>query len=329
MSFVDMNAVRSTGSWHCLRAGRGALLFVFFVFAATGCGAVHRAETRTIARIFTEPPGSTVFFQDDDPELMRDALPFALKTYEALLASDPKNRSLSLATAEAFVTYAHAFVLDEADRIEELDFKRAQHLRKRAAKLFLRGRDYAFSGLNLDHPNIESRLRTDPQQALSALSPEDVPFIYWAAAGWAGAISAERSNMALLAELRMAEAVMRRGLELDEDFGDGAIHEFFITYEGSRSESMGGSPQRAREHFARVVGLTGGKKASPYVALASSVAVRKQDYTMFKDLLQQALAIDPDAVPRWRLSNLLAQGKAGWLLDQSAELFLDWEEAEQ
>ena len=82
------------------------------------------------------------------------------------------------------------------------------------------------------------------------------------------------------------------------------------------------SKERAREK------LTRGKKASPYVSLASSVAVRKQDYKTFKDLLRKALAIDPDAVPEWRLANILAQGKARWLLEHIPELFLDYEQAE-
>jgi len=49
---------------------------------------------------------------------------------------------------------------------------------------------------------------------------------------------------------------------------------------------------------------------------------------MFKKLLHKALSIDPDAVPEWRLANILAQEKAQWLLDHSAELFLDYEETE-
>ncbi|MBW1677847.1 MAG: TRAP transporter TatT component family protein, partial [Deltaproteobacteria bacterium] len=263
--------------------------------------------------------------QDDDPELIRDALPFALKTYEALLASDPKNRDLCLTTADVFVKYASAFVHADAERLEKLDFQRAQSLRRRAKKLYLRGRNYALAGLTLDYPDFEKKLRKDPQQVLHALSDKDVPLLFWAAAGWAGAISTDVNNMSLIAELPMVEAMMCRALELDEDFEGGAIHEFFITYEGSRSEAMGGSAKRAREHFARVVQLTRGEKASPYVSLASSVAVRKQDYQMFKDLLQKALAIDPDAVPKWRLANILAQEKAQWLLDLSADLFLDYE----
>ena len=318
MSFVIKNIL--------FRTGCRTLFVCVLLLLSSGCGALRRAEMRSIARVFSGPPESNVFARDDDPQLISDALPFALKTYEALLASDPKNRDLSLATADGFVTYANAFIHAEADKEKEVDFERARYLRQRATKLYLRGRNYALAGLALDYPDFEKKLREDPQQVLCALSPKDVPLLYWAAAGWAGAISTNLSNMSLVAELPLVEAMMRRALELDENFNDGAIHEFFITYEGSRSGGMGGSAERAVEHFDRVVTLAQGKKASPYVALASSVAVRKQDYKFFKELLNKALAVDPDAVLKWRLANILAQEKAQWLLDHSPELFLDYEE---
>ncbi|MES0362879.1 MAG: TRAP transporter TatT component family protein [Desulfobacteria bacterium] len=282
---------------------------------------------RSVAGILSGPPESNVFARDDDPELIRDALPFALKTFEALLASDPKNRDLLLATAETFVTYANAFIHADAQKEEEIDFQRARYFRQRATKLYLRGRDYALDGLALDYPGFVKKVR-DPKHVLPALSPEDVPLLYWAAAGWGGAISTDMGNMSLVAELPIVEAMMRRALELDEDFDHGAIHEFFIIYEGARSGTMEGTTDRAMEHFDRVVRLTQGKKASPYVSLASSVAIRKQDYGLFQELLNKALAVDPDSVLKWRLANILAQQKAQWLLDHSEELFLDYEKTE-
>ncbi len=307
----------------------GCIALASVLLMSSGCGMLRRAGASSLAETFTQTSGSNVFAQDNDPELVGQALPFALKTYEALLASDPQNQDLYRFAAEAFVTYTSAFVQEEAERLEETDFQRAQYLRQRAAKLYLRGRNYALSGLNVGHHGFEERVRQKRGQALKALSPRDVPLLYWAAAGWAGAISADVKNMNLLADLPVVDAMMRRALDLDEGFEDGAIHEFFITYEGERSEAMGGSAERALEHFERVIMLTGGKKASPYVLLASSVAVRQQDYRMFKELLGQALAINPDAVLKWRLSNTLAQEKAKWLLDRSGELFLDYEETEE
>ena len=320
MSLTLMKNILSPTGWRVVLA--------FILLLANGCGTLRQAAIRDLAGVFSGPSGSNVYVQDDDPELIRDALPFALKTYEALLAAQPKDRDLCLTTADAFVEFASAFVHEEAQRLEEVDFERAKHLRKRAAKLYLRGRNYALAGLSADYPAFEEDLRKDPYPALNALSGKDVPLLFWAAAGWAGAVSTDVNNMSLVAELPIVEAMMRRALELDEDFEDGAIHEFFITYEGSRSEAMGGSAERAMEHFDRVVSITRGQKASPYVSLASSVAVRKQDYKMFEDLLNKALAIDPDTVPEWRLANTLAQEKAQWLLDQRAGLFLDYEETE-
>jgi len=304
------------------------LVFALILLLGSGCGALRRAVIRNAVGVFSDPYGSNVFAKDDDPELIRDAFPFALKTYEALLASDPENHDFCRTTAEAFVTYANAFVQAEAERLQGVDFQRADRLRRRATRLYLRGRNYALAGLSLDYPDFEKGLREDHQQALAALSAKDVPLLFWAASGWAGAISTDVNNMSLVAELPVVEAMMRRALELDEDFEGGVIHEFFIIYEGSRLTAMGGSAERAQAHFERVESLTRGEKASPYVLLASSVAVRKQDYKMFKNLLQKALSIDPDAVPKWRLANTLAKKKAEWLLDHSPELFLNYEETE-
>jgi len=39
-------------------------------------------------------------------------------------------------------------------------------------------------------------------------------------------------------------------------------------------------------------------------------------------MLHQALAIDPDAKPEWRLSNLIMQRRARWLLSREDALFV-------
>jgi predicted anti-sigma-YlaC factor YlaD len=60
----------------------------------------------------------------------------------------------------------------------------------------------------------------------------------------------------------------------------------------------------------------------PLLSLAESVALQIQDRAEFESLLQQALAIDPDTVPKWRLVNLILQERARWRLAHIDELFL-------
>ena len=303
-----------------------ALVAVAVALAISGCATIRRSAVRSVSDMLVAGSGGNVYTTDDDPELIRDALPFALKTYEMLLAQDPQNRGLHAATAAAYVQYANAFVQADADRLEGKDLEGAQRAKKRAAKLYLRGRDYALRGIELDHAGFLAALKQNATGTVAKLTKKDVPLAFWAGAGWAAAIAADSGNMQLVGDLPFVDAIMRRVLALDESYGDGGVHDFFISYEGSRSEAMGGSPARAQEHFERSVALTHGRKASPYVALAESVAVRRQDVAMFKELLHKALAVDINAAPTWRLANVLAQEKAQRLLDRIPELFVNEEE---
>ena len=49
----------------------------------------------------------------------------------------------------------------------------------------------------------------------------------------------------------------------------------------------------------------------------------KQDKAEFERLLNEALAIDPDAAPRDRMANLVAQKRARWLLGRTDRLFVE------
>jgi hypothetical protein len=125
---------------------------------------------------------------------------------------------------------------------------------------------------------------------------------------------------------------MDRAFELDPDYDNGAIHEFYIAYYAGLPEGLGGSREKAVHHFERAVELADGAKASPYVALATSVALPDQDVRRFVDLMEQALAIDVEAYPQYRLINTIKQEEARFYLDNLDRFFvvgLDELESEQ
>ena len=267
--------------------------------------------------------GGTTFSSDNDPELVRQAVPFSLKLIESLLAETPKHRGLLLAASSGFTQYAYAFVQQDAERIEERDFAEAERLRERARKLYLRGRDYGLRGLELKHRGITAALREDPRAAMRQATTEDVPLLYWTAASWGAAISISKDDPELIADQVIVEAMIDEALRLNESYENGALHGFLIAYEGARQGASGDAAERARRHFERAVQLTGGEMASPYVSLAENVAVAKQDRAEFELLLRQAIAVNPDARPEWRLVNLIMQQRARWLLDHADTLFVD------
>ena len=171
--------------------------------------------------------------------------------------------------------------------------------------------------------DFRDRLSSDPRAAVALAQKKDVPALYWLAAAWGLAITNGKDDIDLLGDLPVVEALISRAAELDPDFDGGAIHTFLITYEASRAAVSSEAAARARDHFGRAVELSRGQLASPFVAAAEALSVPDQNRQEFSELLERALAIDPNARPEWRLQNILAQRRAAWLLAHHEDLFLD------
>jgi len=296
--------------------GRGLTLFLGLCLAA-GCSVKKMAVNKLGDALAQSGP---TFASDDDPELVKAAVPFALKLMESLLAESPEHEGLLFATSSGFTQYAFAFVQQEADELEEHDH--AQAMRQRARRLYLRARNYGLRGLESRHRGFSEALQGDPRRALRNTRKSDVPLLYWTAVSWGAAISVLKDDPDLIADVAVVEALIDRALALEADFDHGAIYTFLIGYELSRQGAEGDAEARARAHFERAMELSGGQQAGPLVALAEAVSVQNQDVTEFQELLNQALAIDPDARPEWRLVNLIMQQRAAWLLARTEDLFL-------
>ncbi len=271
--------------------------------------------------------GGSTFESDEDLELVGGALPFGLKLLESLLAESPRHKGLLLGACRGFTLYAYAYVHQEADRTAPEDLERANLLRARARRLYLRARRYGLQALELEYPRIVERLEAEPQAALSVVKRKHLPLLYWNAAALGLAISVARSDTGLLARLPEVEALIHRALELDESWEGGSLHEFQLIFAATRPGTAP-DPAAIKKHFDRALELSGGEKASVYVAYAEAVSVRNQNRAEFRTLLEKALAIDPDKRPQLRLSNLMAQRRARWLLERAEELFLE-EEAQK
>jgi predicted anti-sigma-YlaC factor YlaD len=241
---------------------------------------------------------------------------------EGLLDEAPRHRGLLQACASGFVQYAYGWVQIEADIVEPSDLQRATEMRARARRLYLRAREYGLRGLELDAPTLRADLQRDARAALARMEAKDVPLLYWTAMGWAGALSLKVNDSELSADQPLVEALARRALELEPCWNLGSIHEFFLSWESARS-SIGGSVEKAREHFDADLACAQGRRAFPYVVFAENVSVVKQDKAQFKELMEKALAFDVSRKDDQRLANVLAQKRARFQLGRIDELFVE------
>jgi predicted anti-sigma-YlaC factor YlaD len=296
-----------------------SLFFAGSLVIVAGCASVKKAAVNQVADALAS--GGTTFAADDDPELVRQAVPFSLKLMESLLSENPRHQKLLLATCSGFTQYAFAFVQQDADELEATNYAQSEALRLRAKKLYRRARDYGQRGLEVAHAGWTARLAADPRATLKSATVADVPLLYWTAAAWGSYISASKDDPAAIGEMVQVEALIDRALELDEDWGDGSLHSMLITLEMSRTGAAGKADERARRHFKRAIALARGAQAGPLVTFAESVCVETHNADEFQRLLEQALTVDVNQRPEYRLANLVMQRRARWLLSRKDDLF--------
>lgn len=298
-------------------------IMVAVLLVLTGACSIEKLAMNKVADMLSKPGSSTVFTGDNDPELVGDALPFAIKMYESLMVSLPGHEGLQLRTGSLYVMYANAFIQTPASMLTEEEYKKQEFMYSRAKNLYLRGRDILLDTLEKKHPGFRNALDEKKfDVALAGMNKDDVEPLYWGAAGWLGAFAIDPFDMKLGITVPRAKAMMDKVLELEPDFGGGSIHDFFVLYYGSMPEYMGGDFDKARKHFDMAINTAGGMSTSPYLSLATTVCVKDQDLVRFKELMKQVLAIDPDKDEENRLLNTINQRKARFLLEHVDDYFL-------
>jgi predicted anti-sigma-YlaC factor YlaD len=292
--------------------------FVSLFALAVACSPRHYA-LRQVANALSGSGDGGAFARDDDPDLIRDAVPFALKTMESLADKLPEDWDLRVSMARGFTQYAYGFVQQPAEMRANPDLEQIA----RARKLYLRARQHGLDGLKIDRGITEDQLRSSKERdaVLAKLQKGDVALLYWTLVPWAAAIAADKRDLSMVGDVPAIAAMLDRALFLDESFDHGALHEFSITFDSARPG--GTTPEKQKAHFDRVMALCKGLKISPLVTYAQEVAAPAQDKKLYLSLLKEALAFDVDSPPARdnRLANVLSHRRAQYLLDHVEDVF--------
>ncbi|MCP4146828.1 MAG: hypothetical protein GY757_03665, partial [bacterium] len=129
------------------------------VLLTTASCSIKKMAMNQVAGALTGPGSSTVFTGDNDPELVADALPFAIKMYESLLAAIPAHAGLQLQTGSLYVMYANAFIQTPAEMMGEGKEEEHEFMLARAKNLYLRGRDMLMDGLETRYPGFLQKMK--------------------------------------------------------------------------------------------------------------------------------------------------------------------------
>jgi hypothetical protein len=283
---------------------RIAVLFLIVFLASCS---VHKKMTTLSAASLVEDVAKASYKQSD-LGVIRMGMPAYLMLMDGMVESWPDNERLLIAAAQAYSSYAAAFV--DADDAA---------LRN---PLLLRAKVYALKAL--EQRGISEPL-TSPfdefEHQVGQTKRSDIAYLFWAASCWGGWVGAHSSSIAAVAELPRAEALMRRALILDEAYHYGGPHLFMGVLYASRPPVAGGSLELSRKHFLKAIEIGQGQFLMAHVYYADTYARKVLDRELFVSTLQKVLDTPADVVPELTLINSVARKKAEALLAKADEFF--------
>jgi predicted anti-sigma-YlaC factor YlaD len=258
----------------------------------------------------------TVLAGEEDPELVAGAMPTFIMASEALLEADPRNQDKVVTTASLYVMYASAFVQGPASTLPDERFEERQAAYDRAGALYRRAFRLLSGAMERHSPGIVEAAVAGKAD-LSKLRKSDVPLLYWSAASVLAGFGLNPLDFKSAHYLGAASLFLARAAELDPGWNGGAIYGIYLSYYAGMPSYLGGDMAKAEEAYKKAIEYSKGGSASLFVSYATAICIPKEDAAGFKEALDKALAIDPNANPSNRLETVIAQRSARRLLAQS------------
>ncbi|HVS17808.1 MAG TPA: TRAP transporter TatT component family protein [Planctomycetota bacterium] len=301
----------------------GVLVAGAAVALIAGCS-LNEFAVSTTAPVLLE--ASKAFAYESDVQFAREAAPGQLKTADGFLVSSPTNRNLLEILARGYLEYAFAFLEDD---LEAMPDDAAHHdsrvaVAARATVLHDRAFGYAMRYLGTFGKGVAGAYTKDTpgfEAALAGLPKGAVPGLLYGGMALASAINLNRSDIARVAELPKAVAMIKRAYALDKTFYNGMAAVTLGLVNASQGKAMGGDPDAAKRYFEEAIQLTSGKYLMARVLQARFYAVVIQDRVLFDKILHDVLSTAPDVMPSARLPNELAHRRATRYLKQAEDLF--------
>jgi hypothetical protein len=275
--------------------------------------------------------GMTALEQDDDLEMLEQALPANIKLLEMILASSPADPDLLTLLSRAYGAYNFMILepqfedawFQAADPEAEQDLQaEADRLKNAVSRYYHKGVLYALQALEVNHAGCGDKLKKVDTIGpfMQTLNENDVPALFWYGFNLAAWVNLNRDSVSAISQAHMAEKCMHRVLELQPDFFNGSAHLVLIAYYASRSPMMGGNLDAAHGHYKALKNMSGDTFLMADLFYARYYLQQIQDRQAFEALLTEirVAAQDDAAFP---LFNEVAGSKAGIYLEGIDVLF--------
>jgi len=284
------------------RAALRALLVVLVAGALGGCGAIVARASAGLADNL-----SAAILNQQDPELVAEALPAYLLLIDSLIAGDPDNAATLAAGAQLYAAYGAGLISDS----------------ERARTLTAQARDYgrqALCAVEAQACALQQLDYADYEAAIRSIDPASVEELYAYSLSSLAYIRTHADDFGALAQLPKVEMALGQVMQLEPGELAASTSMYLGILNTLRPAALGGKPEVGREWFERGIELSDGKDLSLKVEYARGYARLVYDRELHDRLLNEVLAAEVEQTDL-TLFNTLAQAEAAKLLSSADDYF--------
>jgi len=254
----------------------------------------------------------------DHPKIVSLYFEKKIKSLERKKSLSTEEKRLLLKTK---VEYGFGVLLEESDRILDNDYNLGVKKSQEAYIVFSDAKKVGNSILIISYPKFDSWLsgETDLQFKIN-----DVSDLYWLAAAYGGAIKSSRGNPFDVVNLPVVKKLLITAIALDPKWGKGALYSAMMSYTSSRPDLFGDALiDSVSSFYEKALIASDSLDASLFVSYAELIDKKFQDRDAFEKKLDLVLNMDVEKDKDFRLSNIIAQERAKWLLSKTDEIFFE------
>lgn len=272
--------------------------------------------------------GVTAFERDSDLDLTEKAIPANIKLLEAMLANSPDDRRLTTLISRMYGSYAFGFLetrLESAiydDPDQESNEPYIDLLKDQLDHTYEKGMAYALDALEEEVSGARTAFTRvaaiDPY--LERLDKDDVAPLFWYGFNLGAWVNRNLDSIRAVSRAHVARKVMERVIELDPGYNYGGAHLFLLAYFGSRPPMMGGSQEKAGDHYRQLRQIAGEEYLLADLFYGRFCLHQQQDRDGFVATMQR-IADHPVKDGDLALYNAIAAKRAGIYLGAVDRLF--------
>ncbi len=219
------------------------------------------------------------------------------------------------------VEYGFGIIMEQADRLIDIDYSLALDKYKKANNIFKEARDSGLSILNKRYSTFSDWLRND--RGLQ-FTNDDISDLYWLAAAYGGAISSSRGDPFELIHLPYVGRLLKKCIELDPSWNNGAVFSAMMSFTSTRTDISEGLLRDSVDfYFNNAILYSDSSDAGPFLAYAESIHKTYQERKEFEDKLNYVINMKTKPRSEYELPNLIAKNRAEWLLSKTDDYFLE------